>query len=28
MKLESEMKPYEKELRDLRVIFWEEVVSK
>ncbi len=27
LKLESEMEPYEKELRDLGVIFWEEVVS-
>jgi len=27
LKLESEMEPYEKELRDLGAIFWEEVVS-
>ena len=27
LKLESEMEPYEKELRDMRAIFWEEVVS-
>ncbi len=27
LKLESEMEPYEKELRDLGVIYWEEITS-